>query len=169
MSKEGIFNKIKNKTLRTSLEVISSSLVGGIILSVFLLLIGVLNITFNLSGANDLFALLYIPVVCILPLIIGVLSPLVLEKIRGEENINKKLGLVSAFLAGLIGSASAAIILMLIGFGFSNQVYPFGFLISSLPFGSGLIAASLVIILSSSMLALIGAGLFIVIMSKLEK
>jgi uncharacterized membrane protein YeaQ/YmgE (transglycosylase-associated protein family) len=169
MPKEGIFSKIKNKTLKTSLEVLASSLVGAIILCVFLLLIGVLNITFNLSGANDLFALLYIPVVCILPLIIGVLSPLALEKIRGDENIEKKLGLISAFLAGLIGSMAASIILMMIGFAFSDQFHPFGSLISSLPFGSGLVAASFVIIFSSSILALIGAGLFIVIITKLEK
>ncbi|MCX8163006.1 MAG: hypothetical protein N3D10_00425 [Candidatus Micrarchaeota archaeon] len=163
-----IFKNIKNNFLRTLLEVLVSAIPGTIILSFFIFLIGLLNIFFNLSEANDITIFFYFPVVCILPLIIGILAPLILEKVQGTETINLKLSFLVSFISSFVGSTVSSFILMVIGFGFGS-FKPFGFAPENfLPSPFGLIVGSFILVFSSVFLSLLGTAIYITLLKKLE-
>jgi hypothetical protein len=165
----GLFKKIKEPWLRAALEVIVSSLPGAIILAFFILLIGVLNIFFNISEANDLFIFLYVPVVCILPLIVGILAPLILEKIQDSSSFNLKLSIIVAFLSSFVGSFLASFLLLIVGFSLQD-FKPFGLSIQTLiPHPFGLFVASFILVFSSVILALLACVFFVFFINKMEK
>ncbi|MFN3910299.1 MAG: hypothetical protein ACK4J0_03665 [Candidatus Anstonellaceae archaeon] len=166
---EPIFKGIKNNFLRAILEVLVSSIPGTLLLTFFILLIGVLNIYFNLSEANDVSIFFYFPVICILPVIIGILAPLVLEKVQAAKFFDMKLSVAVAFLSSLLGSLIPSIILLILGFGFEN-FKPFGVAIQNfLPTPIGLIVASFILVFSSVFLAVLGSILYVFIINRIEK
>lgn len=166
---EPIFKGIKNNKIRTLMEVLVSSIPGTILLAFFIFLIGILNIYFNLSEANDISVFFYFPVICILPIVIGVLAPLILEKVQATKHFNMKLSVIVAFISSLMGSFIPSIILIIIGFGFSD-FKPFGVAIQNfLPNQIGVIVASFILVFSSIFLAVLGSSIYVFIINKIEK
>ncbi|MEM3362311.1 MAG: hypothetical protein QXV83_00880 [Candidatus Anstonellaceae archaeon] len=169
MASESLFKNIKNHFLRTTLEVIVSAIPGVILLSFFIFLIGILNIFFNLSEANDITLFFYFPVICILPIIIGILSTLILERVQGSDMVNLKLSVLVSFISSFFGSLFPSIVLFVVGLGF-NSFKPFGFAVENiLPSPFGLLISSFILVFSSVFLSLLGTILYSLILKKIEK
>ncbi|MCX6769062.1 MAG: hypothetical protein NT051_00060 [Candidatus Micrarchaeota archaeon] len=94
----------------------------------------------------------FLPVICLMPILSGVVSALVLEKIRSKPITFKRGALVGA-AAGMLGAFLASLLILtvhLIG------KKPFGTMIDTLPM---VLAADVVIILIDTVLAALGGAL----------
>jgi hypothetical protein len=148
-------------------EALLSSIPGMVILCVAIFLVGILNAYQNLGDAkNDSFVLVYIPIICLLPVVVGVIGPLILERIRNIQRLSLKQGVLSSFLSGFVGSTIGAIILLTSGV-VSGTIKPFGVAISSSIPAQLLFVG--VLILLSTFLSVIGAALITVVLNKAEE
>ncbi len=147
--------------LRSALEIALSALPGAAIISVFLLAVGGLTINFNTNG----FAASYIPVVCLLPVVLGIISPLILERIKGEEHVSLKSGILSAALSGFAGSAGGVLILLIFGM-LNSSARPFGPSVVGLPYQ---LALEFFVVLLSTALSAAGGAILVVFIQKSSK
>ena len=123
-----VFSFVPFGIARDLVEVVAASVPGAAILFFFMFAVGVPTILTN----SNWFAAPYIPVTCLLPLVVGMVSPLALEWLRASAPVSLKKGVLCSLLSGLAGStlsvASIFIASMLAG---SNN--PFGPSIKGLP------------------------------------
>jgi len=157
----GLFWFLPFGPLRDAAEIALASLPGAAMLILFILVVGALTINFNTNG----FAASYIPVVCLLPLVVGIVTPLVLERIRGEHRISLRRAILCSCSSGLFGSffASAALILL----GVLNPTFkPFG------PSVSGLLPLVFLFVLIvgiSTALSAAGGAILVIFIQKVSK
>ncbi|VVB58778.1 Uncharacterised protein [Candidatus Anstonella stagnisolia] len=135
------------------------SIPGAILIAVFLLVASVPNML--LSGTQFL-TFLFLPIVCIFPVLGGGASAFALHKFS-KEPIEKSDGAVVGALAGLFGSLAAAII-MVAAYFFGQK--PFGSLVGGALFN---IILSLIMVFLCVLLSLVGAVAVSVFFAKREQ
>ena len=168
-SQKGLFKFVKHPLLRKALEIIFSSIPGAAVLFVFLLGTGVLNIYSNLSQTNDVFAASYIPIICLLPVVVGIVGPLILEKVRGETRLSMRGSVLVSFFSAVLGSGIGSLVLVATGIA-SPEFKPFGAAILD-NFGQlpGLGAAFVVLVAACTLLSVVGGALIVVVLGRAEK
>ncbi|PIT84053.1 hypothetical protein COU37_05345 [Candidatus Micrarchaeota archaeon CG10_big_fil_rev_8_21_14_0_10_45_29] len=168
-SQKGLFKFVKHPMLRKALEVLFSSIPGAVVLFVFLLGTGVLNIYSNLSETNDVFAASYIPIICLLPVVVGIVGPLILEKVRDETRLSMRGSILVSFLSALLGSGISSLVLVITGIA-SPEFKPFGgAILDNLGQLPGLGAAFLVLVVACTILSIIGGAIIVVVLGRAEK
>lgn len=145
-------------------EIIVSAIPGGALQFIFIVSAAALNIWGAQSMGNELYAAVYLPVVCLLPLVVGAISALVLERVQGTSTLNVKGGMLAAALAGLVGALVGAIVIMATGL--LKVGKPLGASFNDVTY---LVALPLVMAAVAMVMAAIGAALTSVIVSRLEK
>ena len=165
-SSGGLFKFIQNSRLKKVVEVLFSSIPGAVVFFVFIIGTGILNIFSSSAGPNNIFAATYLPVVCILPIVIGVIGPLILEKVRESSSLSLRASVLVSFISALFGSFLGALVLMitgLVGEGFK----PFGGVFDSVLGGApGLVAAFLIIVAISTVLSTIGGAIIVFLLNR---
>ena len=146
-------------------EIIVSAIPGGVLQFIFIAAAAGLNIWGAQSQGNDLYAAVYLPVVCLLPLVVGAISALVLERIQGTSTLHVKGGMLTAALAGLVGALAGAIVIIATGM-LNTTFKPLGASFTGMTY---LIALPLVMAFVAMIMSAIGAALTTVIVSRLEK
>lgn len=145
--------------VRDVAEVVVSALPGAAVTGLFILIVGLLNILI----VNDTYAAVYLPIGCFLPLVVGVISVLVLDRVRGNARISLARSVATGFLGALMGSVGAVALLTLSG---AMNFKPFGPSMSTLP---GLFAGAVTLIVLSTGLATLSAILTAVFLTRAEK
>lgn len=102
-----VFSFVPYGIMRDAVELLASALPGAIILFLFMVGVGIPTILTN----SNWFAAPYIPVTCLLPLVVGMVSPLVLEWARATSLVSLRRGIACSLLSGLIGSILSVIVL----------------------------------------------------------
>ena len=97
-------------------------------------------------------AITFLPVICLMPLLSGAISSLVLEKIRSKLITYQRGALVGAF-SGLIGSLASVLLLVVV---FMLGKKPFGTVLDSTPL---VVAARFIIIAMDTLLAALGGAI----------
>lgn len=157
----GLFWFLPFGPLRDAAEILLASLPGAAMLALFILIVGGLTINFNSNG----FAASYIPVVCLLPLVVGIVTPLVLERIRGEHRISLRRAMICSCASGLSGSFFASAILILLGI-FNPSFKPFG---PSVGGALPLLFLFALIVGISTALAAAGGAVLVIFIQKVSK
>ncbi len=147
-------------------EIVVSAIPGGILQFIFIVLAAGLNIWGAQSNGNELYAAVYLPVVCLLPLVVGAISALVLERVRGLSMLQVKGGMIAAAVAGLVGSLLGAIVIIATGMLKIAGGKPLGASFTDVTY---LVALPIVMAFVAMVMAAIGAALATVIVSRLEK
>ena len=121
---------------RTIAEYIVATIPGAVLLFIFFVVAeGALFFT-----KSDIISILFLPVVCILPVFAGMASALALERVR-NRGLTFKSGALVGVLAGFFGALVSALMLGILAF--LNQS-PFGSIVSD----KIIIAAALLMILA---------------------
>ncbi|GEM_PF-2844912 len=143
---------------RDAVEVAAAAVPGAAILFFFMFAVGVPTILTN----SNWFAAPYIPVTCLLPLVIGMISPLALEWLKASAAISLKKGVLCSFISGLFGStlSVAAIFAASMLAGTNN---PYGPSIKGLPI---LFMVSVAIIGLATALAAAGGAILMLFIKK---
>lgn len=160
----GIFKFIQNKMLRSIVEVVVSAIPGGAIFLFFVLGTGFINIYTNIDKANNIFAATYIPVICVLPLVIGILGPLILERVRQTPTMSLRASIAVSFLSAFAGSFLGAVALLIAGVADAG-LKPFG---SMIPGFAGLVGGFIVLVAVSTLLSTIGGALIVILLKRAE-
>lgn len=135
---------------RSIAEYVAASVPGAALLFAFF----VLALIAKLAIKNDLLAFAFLPVICIMPVLSGAVSTLVLEKIRSKP-LTLQRGATVGAASGLSGSLLSAVLL---GAGsLANFVQPFGSGIT----GILLAAALLAIVAIDTLLSALGGALVV--------
>ncbi len=161
----GLFGFIQNLILRKIIEVLFSSIPGAIIFFVFIIATGILNILSTSGTENNIFALTYIPVVCVLPIVIGVIGPLILEKVRSNPTLSLRASVLVSFISAFVGSFFGAFALAITGV-VSEGFSPFGGLLEPVLGAPGLLLAMVLIVFISTILSTIGGALITVLLNR---
>ncbi|MFH0927825.1 MAG: hypothetical protein V1822_04570 [Candidatus Micrarchaeota archaeon] len=161
----GIFKFIANSTLRKMVEVVFSSLPGTVIFFVFIIGTGLLNIFSSQAGPNNIFAATYLPVVCILPIIIGVIGPLVLERVRSSSSLSLRGSVLVSFISAFIGSFLGSLVLLISGI-VSDSFKPFGGIFEPVLGTPGLFVGFLLIVGISTILSTVGGAVIVVLLNR---
>lgn len=135
---------------RSIAEYFVAALLGAVLLFAFFVLAEIAN--FAVQGG--LLAAAFLPVICVMPIISGVVSTLVLEKLRSKPLTLKRGALVGA-AAGLSGSLLSAVLLL--AGSFLGQVHPFTAAVTGLL----LAAALLVVVVIDAALGALGGALVV--------
>ncbi|VVB56958.1 Uncharacterised protein [uncultured archaeon] len=151
--------------VRTIGEVVVTSIPGAILQFFFIVAAAGLNIWGpGGSSGGGLYALVYLPVVCLLPLVVGTVSTLVYERVRGTHTAHLKGSVLSSAMSGFLGSLVGALVIVITGLGLKN--HPLGTAIDGpLP----LVGVSLLIVAVSTVLAALGALVVVGVLNKMEK
>ena len=135
---------------RSIVEYIAALIPGALLLFIFfvgaeaaMLLVG-----------QDILAVIFLPVVCIMPILAGAVSTLVLEKLRSKP-LTLQRGAVVGLVAGLAGALVSAIALVVIQL--VSQKPPFGSLIKDWL----VYVVLLVIIMMDAVLGALGGALVV--------
>lgn len=152
--------------MRDAGEILLAAIPGIILLTLLILAVGLLNI-FQSGGTNptDWFAPVYIPVVCLLPLVVGIISSLLLERVRGVDTLSLKRSALTAAFSGLVGSVLGLLLLVISGL-ISPSLKPFGRSLSD-PLIE--IAILFLVALISTVLSAIGSIVLVIFLSRAEK
>ncbi len=150
--------------VRTIGEIVLSAIPGGALQFIFIVLAAGLNIWGAQSSGNEMYAAVYLPLVCLLPLVVGAISALMLERVRGTTTLQVRGGVIAAALAGLVGAMLGA--LVIIATGMLKVGKPLGASFNDITY---LVALPLVMVFVTMVMAAIGAALTTVIVSRLEK
>ncbi|MFH1306312.1 MAG: hypothetical protein ABIH83_01485 [Candidatus Micrarchaeota archaeon] len=161
---KGLFKFISNNLLRAVIEVIFSSIPGAAIFFIFILGTGILNIYTNIGGANNVFAATYLPVICVLPIVIGIIGSLILEKVRDDARLSLRASVLVSFVSALAGSFLGTIVLVISGL--MGGFMPFGAILPGL---TGLVGAFIVLVAASTLLSTIGGALIVVLLKRAER
>jgi hypothetical protein len=108
---------------RSVAEYLVALIPGSVLLFVFYLA-AESGVLFLGSGKSDLLAASFIPVICILPVLCGVVATLVLEKLR-KKPLTLQRGATVGAAAGLAGALVSVLMLAVIALLFSDK-YPLG-------------------------------------------
>jgi hypothetical protein len=136
--------------LRSIAEYLAASLPGAALLFAFFALAEIANWVIK----GGLVVVAFLPVICIMPILSGVVSTLALEKIRGKPLTLQRGAMVGA-AAGLSGSLLSAVLLLALAL--VNVIQPFGSGIT----GILLAAALLAIVLMDALLGALGGALVV--------
>lgn len=158
----GFFSFIPHPLAKKAVEIIASAIPGALILFIFIAGTSALNIFSYASSKNDVFAATYIPVVCLLPLVVGVIGPLVLERVRGETRLFMKSSVLVSFLSGFFGSLISALALVISSL-LSADFKPFGDFVSDPLTIAG---AAILLVIISSILSTIGGALIVAFLNR---
>ena len=135
---------------RSIVEYIVASIPGAFLLLIFFLAAeGALILV-----KDDVLAVIFLPVVCIMPLLCGAVSTLVLEKLR-KKALTLQRGAIAGMVAGFFGSLFSAIILGAASF--LTKQPPFGSALSGLL----VYAALLAIVAIDTVLSALGGALVV--------
>lgn len=104
---------------RSVAEYLVAAIAGAVLLFAFYLLAEMADVLFK----SDMIAVVFLPVICLMPVISGAISTLILEKLRTKPLTLQRGALVGA-ASGLAGSFVAAI--MLFALDMLVKVHPFG-------------------------------------------
>ena len=159
---------LPNGPVRLLGEFIVSAIPGALLQFIFIVAAAGLNIWMSdpsraAPTTANLYAAVYLPVACLLPLVVGAISALMLERIRGASSLHAKSGMITAALAGFVGALVGALTIISAG------------MLNSKPFGTGLdsttylIVLPLIMIIICTIMSAIGAALTTVIVARLEK
>ncbi|MEM4554329.1 MAG: hypothetical protein QXT25_00570 [Candidatus Anstonellaceae archaeon] len=129
-------------------EYLVSSLLGAMVLAGFF---AVSELSVLLFPKNNFISLMFLPIVCAMPFVVGALAALVLEKIK-KRPITIKQAAIAGSLAGFLGSSFSAMFLAASWFLFP-KVAPFG---ESIPQLLSLLLLPLIVFIDT-LLAAVGA------------
>ncbi|MFH1095683.1 MAG: hypothetical protein V1728_05695 [Candidatus Micrarchaeota archaeon] len=160
-----LFEFIRNQKIRSVAEVVASALPGAIVLGSSIFLTGAFNIYKNLGEPHNAFVVIYIPIICLLPVAVGALGPLFLDRIRNAIHTPMKGSVAAATVSGLLGSAAGAAILFVTGLALSD-LKPFGVTLDSNLLAQMVFMLSIIVI--STALSALGGALMAVILSRSE-
>ena len=104
---------------RSVAEYAVAAIAGAVLLFAFFLLAEMAGLLFK----SDIIAIVFLPVICIMPVISGAISTLLLEKIRSKPLTLQRGAMVGA-AAGLAGAAVSAV--MLFALDMLAKIHPFG-------------------------------------------
>lgn len=145
-------------------EVFLSSIPGALLQFIFIVSAAGLNIMTNQGSTSDsTYALVYLPVVCLLPLVVGAISTLMHERVQGVHVANIKSSMLTAMMAAFIGTFVGAIVIIIAG------------VLKAKPLGGGMtdmlfiVSLPLVMIVMSTILAGIGSAVVVGVLNKMEK
>jgi len=116
-----MFSFIPAGMARSIVEYLISAIPGAILLFAFFLAAEIATIFLNAE-------LSFIPVICAVPILAGVISTLVLEKVRNKP-LNFKRGALVGAAAGLFGVLASALMIVLLIL-LKPQIPPFGSLLN---------------------------------------
>ena len=151
--------------VRTISEVLVTSIPGAILQFFFIVAAAGLNIWSAISNPGDgPYALVYLPVVCLLPIVVGTVSTLVYERVRGMHAMHLKGSVVSSAMSGFLGSFMGALVIIIAGV--AMKVEPLG---TSINGPVAVIGVSLLIIAFSTIFAALGAMIVSGVLNKMEK
>ncbi len=159
------FEFIRNPKVRSIVEVVAAALPGAVVLGSSIFLTGAFNIYKNLSEPNNAFVIIYIPIICLLPVAVGALGPLFLDRLREATRTPVKGSVAAATVSGLLGSVAGASILFVTGLALSD-LKPFGVTLDSNLLAQ--LVFMLAVIILSTVLSAIGGALMAVILSRSE-
>ena len=163
--KNEIFGSIQNNTARTIAQVVLVALPGTIVLGSSIFLTGALNIYKNLNEPSNTLVIMYAPIACLLPMAVGSLAPLFLDRIKISSRASLKASIIAAMISGFLGSLFGSFTLLASGLALGN-FKPFGVTLdASMP---AQIVFSLTLVIISTILAMIGGALMVAIMKKTE-
>ncbi len=151
--------------VRTLAEVLVTSIPGAILQFFFIIAAAGLNIWSSSGTSSDgMYALVYLPVVCLLPLVVGTVSTLVYERVRGMHGLHLKGSVLSSAMAGMLGSIFGALVIIIAGL--AMNVHPLG---SAVKDPIILVGISILIIVISTVLSGLGALIVSGVLNKMEK
>ena len=161
----GIFKFIPHPLLKRAVEILFSSIPGAAIFFVFIIATGMLNIFSSSAGPNNIFAATYLPVVCILPIVVGVIGPLILEKVRSAQSLSLHGSVLVSFISAFTGSFFGALALLITGLVGSN-FKPFGGIFEPVLGPPGMFVGFLLIVIISTVLSTIGGAIIVVLLNR---
>ncbi len=152
-------------------EFVVAAIPGAILQFIFIVAAVALNIWMSdparaAADTANLYAAVYLPVACLLPLVVGAISTLMLERIRGASTLNLKGGMLAAALAGLTGALAGAVVIISIGLLMPKLGKPFGTGYNDTMY---IIALPILMAVICMVTAVIGAALTTAIVARLEK
>ncbi|MEM4348422.1 MAG: hypothetical protein QXN37_02530 [Candidatus Anstonellaceae archaeon] len=124
---ESMLSFIPAGMLRKIAEYLVASIVGAILLAGFF---AISELSVLLFPKYDLISLVFVPIVCAMPLVAGAIAALALEKIK-KRPITLKQAAAAGALAGFLGSSFSAL-LLIVSWVLFPKVAPFGAGISTL-------------------------------------
>lgn len=141
---------IPEGTPRSVAEYLIAALAGAVLLFAFFLLAEMAGVLFK----SDIIAIVFVPVICIMPVISGAVSTLILEKLRTKPLSFKRGALVGA-ASGLAGALIAAVLLFALDM--AAKIHPFGAGITGLI----LLAVLVPVIVLDAVLGALGGALVV--------
>ena len=108
---------------RSVAEYLVAAVAGAVLLFAFFLLAEMAIYLFNSTGQNALISIVFLPVICIMPVISGAVGTLILEKLRSKPLTLQRGAMVGA-ASGLAGASVSAV--MLFALDMLAKIHPFG-------------------------------------------
>lgn len=149
--------------IRKGGEILLSASFGSVLQFFFVLVVAGVNA--SMGGADGTLALAYIPVVCLLPLVVGTISTLVYERVKGVHVASIRGSAITAALAAMSGSFLGSLVVVILSI-VMPSLKPFGPAITGPVMIAGLCA---LIVIISTVLAIFGAVVSAAVLNKLEK
>lgn len=151
-----VFSILPFGIVRDSVEILASSVPGAAILFIFMVAVGIPTVYTN----SNWFAAPYIPVTCLLPIVVGMISPLALEWVRAAAAVSLRRGVACSLLSGLFGSMLSVTVIFTVSV--VNGTYnPFGPAVGGLV--SQAVVSVMIICLATALSAVGGAVLMLFI------
>lgn len=110
---------------RSVVEYLVAAIAGAVLLFAFFLLAEMAVLLFNSTGQNILVSAVFLPVICIMPVISGAISVLALEKLRSKPLTFQRGAMVGA-ASGLAGASISAVLLLVLDILPQTHIHPFG-------------------------------------------
>ena len=141
---------------RSIVEYLVAAIAGAILLFAFFLLAEIAVFLFNRDGGNVLISVVFLPVICIMPIISGAIGTLILEKLRSKPLTLQRGAMVGA-AAGLAGALISTVLLLVLNILPQTNIHPFGDWASGLV----LIAVFAIIVVIDAILGALGGALVV--------
>lgn len=137
-------------TPRSVAEYLVAAIAGAVLLFAFFLLAEIAGVLFR----SDIIAIVFLPVICIMPVISGAISTLLLEKLRSKPLTFQRGAMVGA-ASGLAGASVSALMLFVLDM--FAKIHPFG----SLATGLVLLVVLIPIAIVDGLLGALGGALVV--------
>ena len=151
---ESLLSFVPAGTARSVAEYIAAMIPGAILLFAFFLAAEAAMIFIG-QGTSSMLSFAFLPVICIMPVLSGVVSTLILEKLR-KKPLTMQRGAMVGAAAGLAGALVSAVMLGLLHL-FTRYKTPLGITIP----GIFLLVALLVIVVIDAVLGALGGALVV--------
>jgi len=125
-----------------------AAIAGAVLLFAFFMLAEIASVIFK----SEIISMVFLPVICVMPVISGAVSALLLEKIR-NRSASLKSGALVGMVSGLVGAAIFSLVLF--GLELLAQLHPFGNFFA----GAIILAALVPIMLIDGVLGALGGAL----------